>query len=149
MKNIAVVDVGFLVMSTAAAWFVFFSMKDQCLRVLKQPPISHEGVSIKITWVTYNMLNSYYLLLLMTTVLLLSQMCLFHSLFLVEMHSQEVFKFLMQTAFESICSNLFVFSSYVQILVLALVGLQGGLYPSIIMCLDKLFSCFGSLISHL
>lgn len=49
VKNIAVVDVGFLVMSAPAAWFVFFSMKDQCLRVLKQPPISHEGVSIKIT----------------------------------------------------------------------------------------------------
>ena len=137
-------------MSTPIAWFVFFSIKDQCLRVFKQPPISHEGVSVKIIWVTYNMLNSYGFLLLMTTVLLLSQMCLFHSLFLVEMHSQEAFKFLMQTTFESIWANLlFFFSRYVQILVLDLVGLQGGLYPSINMCLDKLFSSFVSLISHL
>ena len=91
------------------------------------------------------MLNSYYLLLLMTTVFLLSQMCLFHSLFLVEMHSQEVFKFLMQTAFASICPSLFVFSRYVQILVLALVELQGGPYPSINMCLDKYSAALGLL----
>ena len=69
----------------------------------------------------------------------------FHSLFLVEMHSQEVFKFLMQTAFESICPSLFVFSRYVQILVLALVGLQGGPYPSINMCLDKYSAALGLL----
>lgn len=138
-----------LVMATPIAWFVFFSIKDQCLRVLKQPSISHEGVTIKITWVTYNMLNFYCLLLLMTTVLLLSQMCLLHSLFLVETHSQVAFKFLMQTTFESIWANLFVLSRYVQILVLDLAGLQGGRYPSINMCLEKLFSCFVSLLSHL